>query len=48
MKKLKAILIAILLFALYASPVAANDIIYSDVTGHWAETDIYYITNENL
>lgn len=48
MKKLKAILIAILLFALYTSPVAANDIIYSDVTGHWAETDIYYITNENL
>ncbi|MEG1867865.1 MAG: S-layer homology domain-containing protein [Clostridiales bacterium] len=48
MKKLKYLIgtICIMLFA--ATPISAEMIVFSDITGHWAEDNIYYMADKGI
>lgn len=47
MKKL--IILTLCLVGLLSTPLsAAESFYYTDVTGHWSETDIYYMTNKGV
>ncbi len=49
MKITRILFLSIIVILAFSLPAAADDaFFYSDVTGHWAESDIYYATNSNL
>lgn len=49
MKKLKLTLLSICLIGLLSTPLlGAESFYYTDLTGHWAESDIYYMTNKGV
>ncbi|MDO4542347.1 MAG: S-layer homology domain-containing protein, partial [Bacillota bacterium] len=49
MKKLRILLLSLVITMFLAIPVAAEEsFYYTDVTGHWGELNIYYITNKGL
>ncbi|MEG2406865.1 MAG: S-layer homology domain-containing protein, partial [Clostridiales bacterium] len=48
MKKLKYLIVTICIMLFAATPISAEMIVFSDITGHWAEDNIYYMADKGI